>query len=37
MDTRGEHRVMKLIKFKKGGGNYAVFYCAGFFLKKICM
>jgi hypothetical protein len=25
---------MKLMKFKKGGGNYAVFYFAGFFFKK---
>jgi hypothetical protein len=27
--ARGEYRFMKLMKLKKGGGNYAFFYFAG--------
>ena len=28
-ETRGKYRFMKLMKLKKGGGDYAVFYFAG--------
>ena len=35
--TRGEYRVMKLMKQKQERKNYAVFYFAGFFFKKILL
>jgi hypothetical protein len=35
--VRGKPRVMKLMKLKKKGKNYTVFYFAGFFFYLIFM